>query len=163
MTMMNDQLIAWLNDAYAMEQGLIPVLQSHAGDAQGLMPQAASRMQQHIVETQTHAARVEQCLRTLGATPSTVKSTLSQLMGSVEGLATGIFSDAPVKNVLADYSAEQLEVACYRALITAARNLGHENIAQLCEMNLQEDEAMALWLRDQIPEVVTSTMRRAGV
>src|SRR5687767_1624944 len=142
--MMNDQLIAWLNDAYAMEQGLIPVLQNHASDAQRLMPNAAARMQQHIAETQTHAARVEQCLRSLGTSPSTVKSTLSQMLGTVEGLATGIFKDEPVKNALADYSAEQLEVACCRALATAARQLGHEEIAQLCEMNMQEDEAMAL-------------------
>ena len=161
--MMNDQLIAWLNDAYAMEQGLIPVLQNHATDAQARLPEAAARMQQHIAETQTHAARVEQCLRALGTTPSTVKSTLSQLMGTAQGLTTGLFSDEPIKNVLADYSAEQLEVACYRALVTAARQLGHEEVAQLCEMNLQEDEAMALWLRDQIPTVVTTTMRSAGV
>jgi ferritin-like metal-binding protein YciE len=160
--MLNDQLIAWLNDAYAMEQGLIPVLQTHATDSQ-LKPEAAARMQQHIAETQAHAARVEQCLRALGTTPSTIKSTLSQLLGTVQGMSTGIFADAPVKNVLADYSAEQLEVACYRALVTAARQLGQDEIAQLCEKNMQEDEAMALWLRDQIPEVVTTTMRTAGV
>jgi ferritin-like metal-binding protein YciE len=158
--MVNDQLIAWLNDAYAMEQGLIPVLQTHVTD---LKPEAAARMQQHIAETQAHAARVEQCLRALGTTPSTVKSTLSQLLGTVQGMSTGIFKDAPVKNVLTDYSAEQLEVACYRALVTAARQLGHDEIAQLCEKNMQEDEAMALWLRDQIPEVVTTTMRATSV
>ena len=160
---MNDQFIAWLNDAYAMEQGLIPVLQNHATDAQARMPETAARMQQHITETQTHAARMEQCLRALGTTPSTVKSTLSQIMGTVQGLSTGMFQDGPVKNALADYSAEQLEVASYRVLITAARELGYEEIAQLCEMNMQEDEAMALWLRDQIPNVVTTTMRTARV
>ena len=40
-------------------------------------------------------------------------------------MSTGIFKDAPVKNVLADYSAEQLEVACYRALVTAAHEAPH--------------------------------------
>jgi len=160
---MNEQLIAWLNDAYAMEQGLIPVLQKHASNAQHTMPAAAARMQQHIAETNTHAARVEQCLRVLGATPSTAKSTLSQMLGTVQGITTGISRDAPVRNTLADYSAEQLEVACYRALVTAARQLGHEEIAQLCELNMREDEAMALWFRDQIPEVVTTTMRNNQV
>src|SRR5918993_3920402 len=159
---MNDQLIAWLNDAYAMEQGLLPVLQNHASSVQRTMPAAAARMHEHIAETSTHAARVEQCLRVLGTTPSTAKSTLSQVLGTVQGITTGIFADAPVKNALTDYSAEQLEVACYRALVTAARQLGHEEIAKLCEMNMQEDEAMALWLRDQIPDVVATTMRTSA-
>jgi ferritin-like metal-binding protein YciE len=161
--MATDQLIAWLNDAHAMEQGLIPILQQHAQSARRDMPQAALRIEQHIAETQGHARRLEECLRGLGTTPSMVKSALSSVMGTVEGMATGFFRDEPVKNAIADYSAEQFEVACYRALATAARQFGRTDIAELCEMNLQEDEAMALWLRDQIPIVVQSTLGRMGV
>jgi ferritin-like metal-binding protein YciE len=43
-------------------------------------------------------------------------------------------------------------------LSTAARQLGHDEIATLCEKNMREDEAMALWLRDQIPAVVMNTL-----
>ena len=30
----NEQLIAWLNNAYSMEKALIPVLENHAKDAE---------------------------------------------------------------------------------------------------------------------------------
>jgi ferritin-like metal-binding protein YciE len=154
-----DQLIAWLNDAHAMEMGMIRVLQSHAINARESMPDAATRLDQHVVETRLHADRIEQCLLELGTKPSAVKSTLSSVLGSIEGVATGFFSDEPVKNTLVDFGAEQFEMACYDALITAARQLGRARIAELCELNRKEDEAMALWLRDQVPAVVKGSLR----
>jgi ferritin-like metal-binding protein YciE len=160
--MAHDQLIAWLSDAYAMEQGLIPILQNHAQDARPATPTAATRIEQHVEETRIHASRLEQCLRELGTTPSSVKATVSSVIGTVESVTTGIFSDELVKNVLADYGAEQFEVACYRALVTAARALGHERIAALCELNLHEDKQMALWLDGQIPLVVQQALTRMG-
>jgi ferritin-like metal-binding protein YciE len=163
--MAKDHLIAWLNDAYAMELGLIPVLENHAKDAEQEMPEAASRIRQHVDETRRHAERVEQCLRELGASPSTIKSTLSLLMGTVQSISTGIFQDEPVKNALADYGTEQFEVACYRALSAAATEIGHPNVARICEENRREDEEMARWLDQQLPAVVRHVLSKkaAGV
>jgi ferritin-like metal-binding protein YciE len=157
--MANERLITWLNDAHAMEQGLIPILQNHARAASTDFPKAAARIEQHIIETRAHAQRLEQCLRELGTTPSTIKSTLSALIGTLESVATGVFADEQVKNAVGDYGAEQFEVGCYHALITAARQLGHERVAELCEMNMREDEAMAMWLRDNIPTVVMRALQ----
>ena len=82
------------------------------------------------------------------------------MMGTVEGLSTSIFRDELVKNTLADYGAEQFEVACYVALVTAAMKLGYPDIAHLCEENLKEDEAMALWLKQQLPAAVNVMLAR---
>lgn len=156
--MAHDQLVAWLNDAYAMEQGLIPILQNHAADARDEFPDAALRIEQHITETRMHIDRLEECFRELGTRPSRLKSTLSSIVGTVESVATGLFRDEMVKNALVDCASEQFEVACYLALVTAARELGHYRIAELCEQNLREDEAMALWLRDRVPLVVSASL-----
>jgi ferritin-like metal-binding protein YciE len=158
--MANDLLISWLNDAYAMEQALLPVLENHAKDADGEMPQAAARIRQHIDETRRHAERVQQCLRELGTSPSTIKSTMSSLMGTVQSVTTGMFQDEPVKNALSDYGAEQFEVACYRALAAAATELGHASVARICEENMREDEQMAHWLSQQLPSVVKHSLAK---
>jgi ferritin-like metal-binding protein YciE len=158
--MSRTQLVAWLDDAYAMETGLIPILQTHAGVFESTLPEAAARIREHISETRKHADRLEQCLRTLGSSPSTAKSTVSAMMGTVEGLSTSIFRDELVKNTLADYGAEQFEVACYVALVTAAMKLGYPDVAHLCEENLKEDEAMALWLKQQLPAAVNVMLAR---
>lgn len=155
-----DQLITWLDDAHAMESGLAGILQSHTAHFSEF-PEALARVQRHVAETQQHARRLEQCLEQLGRTPSGVKSMLSSLMGTVEGATTTIFSDRLVKDVLSDYAAEQFEVACYTALVAVATRLGYTDIARLCEENLREDQAMAQWLLEQLPDVVSYEVLKA--
>lgn len=149
-----DQLVTWLDDAHAMESGLVGILQAQTAHF-GEFPGAAARVQQHIAETEEHARRLERCLSQLGRTPSGVKSTLSSLMGTIEGATTTLFRDRLAKDVLADYAAEHFEVACYTALVNVARRLGYTDIANLCEQNLREDRAMADWLLEQLPDVVS--------
>ena len=149
-----EQLVSWLDDAHAMESGLVAILQAQAPHFSEF-PDASARLQRHITETQEHALRLERCLSQLGRTPSGVKSTLSSLMGMIEGATTTIFHDRLAKDVLADYAAEHFEVACYTALVNVAERLGYSDIARLCEQNLREDKAMADWLLSQLPDVVT--------
>lgn len=161
--MSNEQLVSWLDDAYAMESGLIPILQNHARAFEAEMPEAAARIREHISETRRHAERLEGCLRTLNTTPSMAKSTISSMMGTVEGMSTAIFRDELVKNALADFGAEQFEVACYTALVTSAMELGYPDIAKMCEQNLKEDEEMGRWLKQQLPSVVSAMLKREAV
>src|SRR5207253_3048833 len=121
------------------------------------IPDAARKLEQHIDETQQHAQRLQQCLRMLSATPSVVKSTLSSVIGSVEGATTAVFRDQLVKDALADYASEQFEVGCYTALVSAANALGYAEVAQLCQQNRDEDHAMAAWLLEHLPAVVSRT------
>src|SRR5690606_13566540 len=132
-------------------------LENHANDMANY-PQAADRLRQHIDETRRHAARMDECIRRLGERPSTVKSTLASLMGNAQAIGTGMFRDELIKNTLSDYAAEQFEVACYKALIVAAREEGQAEIARACEENLREDEAMAHWIDQQLPTMVRETM-----
>lgn len=156
-----DLLIGWLNNAHAMEQQLIPVLENHAKDMEK-HPSAQARIRQHIEETRRHGERVARCLSLLGSRPSAVKSTLASLMGSAQAISTGLFKDELVKNALSDFAAEEFEVACYKALIVAARESGQSEIVRECEENMREDEAMARWLDEQLPGVVQEAMEPAG-
>ncbi|HYB95407.1 MAG TPA: DUF892 family protein [Vicinamibacterales bacterium] len=156
-----EQLVSWLDDAHAMEAGLVGILEAHASHFSEI-PEAAARIHQHIVETQMHTQRLEQCLTMLGTAPSGVKSTLSSVMGSIEGASTTVFRDRLVKDVLADYASEQLEVGCYTALVSVARALGYDEIARLCEENLREDRAMAEWLLRQVPVIAAYDASKAA-
>jgi ferritin-like metal-binding protein YciE len=157
-----DLLIRWLDNAYAMEHQLIPVLENHAKDMEK-NPAAQQRIRQHIDETRRHEERVARCLTLLGSSPSTARSTLASMMGSAQAVSTGLFKDELVKNALADFATEEFEVACYKALIVAARESGQSEIARECEENMREDEAMARWLDQQLPGVVQQSMEPAGI
>jgi ferritin-like metal-binding protein YciE len=162
-----ETLLGWLNDAYAMEKGLVQVLENHANDVKD-RPEMYRRIAQHLEETKMHAERVRDCVQRLGGDVSTMKTAMGAVSGFFQGRSTGASPDELVKNALADYASEHLEIASYRALIVAARALGEQQIAQVCEGILRDEEEMARWLEQNLPTVVqeylgTQTTAGAGM
>jgi ferritin-like metal-binding protein YciE len=148
-----DTLIGWLNDAYAMEKGLVQVLENHANDVKD-RPEMYRKIAEHLEKTKMHAERVRDCVERLGGSTSTVKTAMGSVSGFLQGRSTGASPDELVKNALADYASEHLEIASYRALNVAARSLGEQHIVQVCEGILRDEEDMARWLEQSLPTVV---------
>jgi ferritin-like metal-binding protein YciE len=156
-----EQLISWLNSAHAMEQSMAKVLENHAKDAKEV-PEMHARITEHVEETRGHARRVEECLAILGEKPSGVKSAMGSAMGMVQGAASSMFHDEIVKNVLADYSAEHFEIACYTSLAYAAEEAGQPRIVEICHEILDEEENMASWLEEQIEESTRMVLQQTS-
>ena len=142
-----------------MEQTQIQVLENHAKDAKDV-PWVRERDEQHLAETKRHAERVRECLDLLGAKPSAMKSAMGNITGMVQGASSGMFKDELVKNFLSDYAAEHFEIACYTSLIAAAEEVGQPQVASICREILRDEEAMAQWLEDNIPEVTRMFLQR---
>lgn len=151
----NALVIAWLNDALAMENALAAVLQHRIKDAQGF-PAIEAIDRQLLSETLEHAERVKQCIARLGSKPSTAKSLFGTVFGMMQAPMTGLAKDEVVKNCLIDHAAEQFEVASYTELIAAANEIGDTETAELCEQNRREDEAMAARIMTGLPAVVAA-------
>jgi ferritin-like metal-binding protein YciE len=148
-----ETLIGWLNDAYAMEKGLVQVLENHASDVKD-RPEMYRKISQHLEQTKMHAERVRECVERLGGSTSSVKTAMGSISGFFQGRSTGASPDELVKNALSDYAAEHFEIASYRALIVAARALGESQVVQVCETILRDEEEMARWLEQSLPTVV---------
>ena len=153
----NDIVVAWLNDAHAMEKALVQILEHQVKDAKDF-PQVQSRLQLHLEQTKRHSQMVESCVERLGGSTSSVKSGMASLFGQVQALSTGAAQDEMVKNALADYAAENFEVASYRALIAAAESTGDAETARVCSQILAEDQEMANWLEANLPTLVQTTL-----
>src|SRR5256885_6003100 len=151
--MNNDLLIAWLNDAYAMEQALVPVLENHAKDVKDDAT-ARARIELHAEQTRRHAELVKGCIEQVGGSPSVLKSAVGTLFGTIHSVSTGMFADETVKNALADYATEHFEIACYRALSEAAQAANQQDVAQVCGEILRDEQEMADWLNGQLPKIV---------
>jgi ferritin-like metal-binding protein YciE len=156
-----DLLVAWLRDAHAMEKGLIPVLENHAKDAKR-HPLVRERVERHAEETRRHADLIEGCLERLGEKPSTMKSAIGGIMGSIQSISTGAAKDEEVKNALADYATEHFEIACYRALVEGARALRDEDTARTCEQILEQELDMARFLEQNLPTTVRDALATAA-
>ena len=146
--MQKSTLIAWLDDAYAMETRLLPSLCDRAVAAHAVV-EVRSRIEEHIHETEGHVERLRQALSSLGTRPSKVDQQIVSLGRTATSVVTSN-SGAAVHNAVASYAAEQFEVATYTALIAAAEHVGEVEVARLCRLNRDEDEDMAEWLEARI-------------
>ena len=146
-------LIAWLNDAHTMETRSLPILQRRVGD-EPLGVDARARLECHVRETEQHAERLRQALRTLGSAPTPVLSNSEPIVVLTQHITSRVFSDRLVIRAIADLAAEHFEVAAYTALIAAAEHAGEAEVARLCRLNRGEDEDMAEWLDAQIPVAI---------
>jgi ferritin-like metal-binding protein YciE len=150
-------VLAWLNDALAMENALAVVLRHRIKDARDF-PAIEEMDRQHLEETLHHAELVKRAIARRGARPSKVKSVLGMLIGAAQAPMTGLAKDELVKNCLVDHAAEQFEVASYRALIAAANQIGDAETAEICEQIMREDQAMAERIMAGLPMVVGAHM-----
>lgn len=155
----NELYMAWLNDAYGLENSLIPVLENHAKDAKD-HPEMQAKIQQHLDQTRVHAQLVQRCIERLGGHTSALKTGLSTMMGNMQSISTGGAEDELVKNGLADFAAENFEIASYKGLIAAAQTLGDQETLSVCQQILRDEEDMAHWLDQHLPMAIKEALQK---
>jgi ferritin-like metal-binding protein YciE len=155
-----DLYLSWLNDAYSMEKNVEQMLSQHASQASD-HPQIQSKLEEHLRITQSQADRVKGCIERNGGSVSSVKSGISSMMGAISGMSSGVFSDALIKNCLAEYATEHFEIASYTSLLQAAERLNDPLTARICQDIIREEEEMAHWLEDNLPQVSNSMLQSA--
>lgn len=157
----NEMLVAWLNDAHAMEKGIVEALESQV-EAASDHPAIKSGIERHLEATKNHMQLVEGCLKELGESPSAVKGGVASVASKAQGLMMGGAKDNLVKSALNDYSTEHMEIASYKALRVAAEQQGHPSIVQACNQILPDEEQMAAWLDEQLPGLVREAITKGG-
>lgn len=153
-------LIAWLNDAYAMERALVQTLKGHANDAKS-DPVISQRLRSHAEESKHHADLVERAIERLGGSVSNLKSGMSSVMGTVQGMAMMPAKDSMIKHLLEGAAAEKLEIASYRSIITAAEEIGDHETARTAREILESEERMAQWIDEQLPHAIREQLAHA--
>ena len=84
---------------------------------------------------------------------SALKETVTKLAGNVQALVGTFFADEMLKNAIAAYAFEHFEIGNYRALITTAEQAGETRAIAVLQQNLREEEEMARWLEQHLPEI----------
>lgn len=149
----------WLRDAYAMENQGIEMLERQTERLKNY-PEMLAKAKEHTEVTRRQAERVRQCLERMGESPSTIKTAVSSLIGNAQSLS-GIFTDDEVvKAGVFNYGFEQWEIANYTALITAAEQIGDQEMKRLLQENLREEQEMADWLLNHLPGVTRTFLNR---
>jgi len=98
----------------------------------------------HLAETETHAKRLEQIFGILGLEPDTKKC---DAMSGILDEGNNIISDTEegtaqrdVGLILAGQKVEHYEIASYGGMISMAKTLGYDEIAEILSLTIEEEK-----------------------
>ncbi|MEW6254863.1 MAG: ferritin-like domain-containing protein [Pseudomonadota bacterium] len=147
-----DVFVLGLRNAHALENEALSIMNRQLDRLENY-PDLASRLRQHVDETEEQKTRLDSILSELGEDTSTLKDMGASLMGNMAALGHAVADDEILKNAFADFAFENYEIAAYRSLITMAETGGFAHATPLLEASLRQEEDMAAWLEDHLPDV----------
>ncbi|MBX8477648.1 ferritin-like domain-containing protein [Pseudomonas capsici] len=155
-----ENLVDWLRDAHAMEQQAEKMLTAQAERLEHY-PSLKRRIEEHIEETRGQQQRIGECLSRYDESPSTLKDLTGKVMAFGQAVSGSMMSDEVVKGAMSGYVFENVEIAAYTVLIEAAKVAQDPETQRACEETLQQEEAMAKWLLEHLPEITAAFLARS--
>lgn len=138
---LNDLLYETLKDIYFAEKQIVSALPKMAQAAQS--PELKQAFQTHEGQTETHIERLEQVFELLGkpAQQKTCNAILGIIEEGKEVMEEFKGTDALDPALLAGAQAvEHYEISRYGTMVTWAKTLGQDDVAELLAMTLDEEE-----------------------
>jgi ferritin-like metal-binding protein YciE len=142
-----------------MEQQAEQMLKAQASRIEHY-PKIKARIEQHLQETLGQQKLLAGCIERLGGKPSAMKDVMGKVMAFGQAAGGALNSDEIVKGAIAGYVFENLEIATYTALIAAAQIAGDQETVRVCEEILPQEEAMARWILENLPELTEEFLAR---
>jgi ferritin-like metal-binding protein YciE len=156
-----DDVIGWLRDAHAMEAAHVDNLERLVG-LTGDYPQLKAQLQRHLGASKRQREEIERELERLGSDTSTLKDWAMRLPGMVQPFLSLFTQDTVPKNCLAAHAYQAFEIASYRSLLGGAQELGLSELQNLCERFIAEEQEMASFLFEHLPEITRQYLRTRG-
>ena len=141
MTEVEQQLVKHIDEAYAMEQNVLRMLDSMIETTAD--PVVREALHQHRAETEQHAARLKDRLEAHDASPSGVREAVGIMGALMKGLVDAARGEKAGRNARDGYTTEHLEIASYQLLERVAAMAGDEETAEVARTNRADEEAMA--------------------
>lgn len=162
MTDIKSRLDQWLRDAHAMEEQAETLLAGQISRIESF-PELKTRLEQHLNETKSQAERIAACLERRGTSSSSIKDLGGKFSAAMQNFGGVFMDDEVVKGALASYTFEQLEIASYKILVSASEADGDHDTAEVCKTICREEEEMAQWLLNYLPQLTTKHLTREQV
>ena len=141
MATMHELLVKHIDEAYAMEQNVLRMLDSMIETTED--PQMRADLEHHKAETEGQAERLKQRLDAYDESPSLVREAGGIMGALMKGVVDLARSEKAGRNLRDGYATEAMEIASYQLLERYAERAGDAETAEVARRNRREEEAMA--------------------
>jgi ferritin-like metal-binding protein YciE len=153
---LGEQLVAYLEDAHALEAQAIELLDK--GSSVVGQDELAAAFREHLAETHEYARLVDERLRAHDASPSKLKDAALRFGALNWGAFFGAQPDTPAKLAGFAYAYEHLEVAAYELLRRVAQRAGDSETEAVAERILNEERTAAEKLHDLFDAAIDAAL-----
>lgn len=161
MGQLQDQLIKHIDEAHAMEQNVLRMLDGMISTTDD--PEILDALEHHKMQTQRHADRMAARLEAHGASPSAVKQ-LGGVLGALAKMPLDLVrGEKAGRNARDGYAAEHMEIAAYELLRRIAQKAGDEETASAAQDIIVEEKAMATIIEQNWDTFAELSLREEGV
>ena len=158
---LKDQLIKHIDEALAMEQNVLRMLDGMISTTED--EEIRSELRHHKLETEEHASRLEKRLEAHDASPSTVREAAGIMQALMKSVVDMARSEKAGRNARDGYATEHLEIASYQLLERVAQAAGDEETAEVARQNRSDEEAMAKKIEANWDKFAELSLQEAGV
>jgi ferritin-like metal-binding protein YciE len=161
MGQLKEQLIKHIDDAHAMEQNVLRMLDGMISTTDD--PEILDALEYHKVQTQNHADRMAQRLEAHEASPSAVKQ-LGGVLGALAKMPLDfVRGEKAGRNARDGYATEHLEVASYELLRRIAEKAGDEETAVAAKEIIEEERYMANVVSENWDRFAELSLQEEGI
>jgi ferritin-like metal-binding protein YciE len=158
---LNSQLVKHIDDAYAMEQNVLRMLDGMIETTEDA--EIKQDLEHHRSETEQHGERMRQRLEAHDASPSTVKEAGGILGAFMKGVVDMARGEKAGRNARDGFATEHMEIASYELLERVAQRAGDHGTAEAARLNRKDEEAMAQKISARWEKYADLSLKEAGV
>ena len=151
--------VTGLQNAHAVENQALALLDRQLGRLVNY-PELCERLRAHRGETEVQIRRLDEILASFNSSSSGWKDMAMNFMGNMAALGNVMAADEVLKDQLVNYAFENFEIASYRSLIAMSDAGDFQDATRLLRDTLREEEAMAAWVLDTLPDL---TLKYVGL
>jgi ferritin-like metal-binding protein YciE len=159
-TKAEEQYMEWLRDAHAAEEQAVTMFTNTASRLENY-PELRSKIERYAELSRRQADLVRSCIERRGGSASLLKETAGKMLGLGQALAGLFTGDEVMKALVASTAFEEMEIASYKNIISAAEHFGDHDTKRVCEGILGEEVEMRDWFESQIPGYTREYIQRA--
>ena len=157
----NDQLIKHIDEAHAMEQNVLRMLDGMISTTDD--PQILQELEHHKMETEGHAQRMRARLEAHGSSRSAVRQATG-ILGALAKMPLDLVrQDKAGRNARDGYATEHMEIASYELPKRIAQRAGDEETVTACTEIIVQERAMAETIEQNWDKFAELSLREEGV
>ena len=161
MTTLNEQLIKHIDEAHAMEQNVLRMLDGMISTTDD--PEILQELEHHKIETEGHALKMKQRLTAHGAAPSTVRQ-VGGILGALAKMPLDMVrGEKAGRNARDGFATEHMEIASYELLRRIAQRANDTETVVACDEIIAQERAMADTIAANWDKFAELSLREEGV